>query len=39
MNNIAIQFGNVGKLYKLGQVGTGTLFHDLNRWRGNHHPS
>ena len=32
MNNIAIQFDNVGKLYRLGQVGTGTLSHDLNRW-------
>lgn len=32
MNDIAIQFDNVGKLYKLGLVGTGTLSHDLNRW-------
>ena len=32
MNNIAIQFDNVGKLYQLGVVGTGTLSHDLNRW-------
>ena len=32
MSNIAIQFDNVGKLYRLGQVGTGTLSHDLNRW-------
>ena len=32
MSNIAIQFNNVGKLYRLGQVGTGTLSHDLNRW-------
>lgn len=32
MNNIAIQFDNVGKLYKLGLVGTGSLVHDLNRW-------
>ena len=32
MNNIAIQFENVGKLYRLGQVGTGSLVHDLNRW-------
>lgn len=29
---IAIQFDNVGKLYRLGTVGTGTLSHDLNRW-------
>ena len=32
MSNIAIQFDNVGKLYRLGVVGTGTLSHDLNRW-------
>ena len=32
MSNIAIQFDHVGKLYRLGQVGTGTLTHDLNRW-------
>ena len=32
MSNIAIQFDNVGKLYRLGQVGTGSLVHDLNRW-------
>ena len=28
----AIEFDNVGKLYQLGLVGTGTLSHDLNRW-------
>ena len=32
MSDIAIQFDNVGKLYKLGLVGTGSLVHDLNRW-------
>lgn len=32
MSNIAIQFENVGKLYRLGLVGTGSLAHDLNRW-------
>lgn len=32
MDNIAIQFENVGKLYQLGTVGTGTFSHDLNRW-------
>lgn len=32
MSNIAIQFDNIGKLYHLGAVGTGTLSHDLNRW-------
>lgn len=31
-NNIAIEFQNVGKQYRLGRVGTGTLGHDLNRW-------
>jgi len=31
-NNIAIEFDNVGKQYRLGRVGTGTLAHDLNRW-------
>lgn len=29
---IAIRFDHVGKLYRLGQVGTGTLSNDLNRW-------
>lgn len=32
MSTAAIQFDHVGKLYKLGLVGTGTLSHDLNRW-------
>ena len=27
-----IRFENVGKLYRLGTVGTGTLSHDLRRW-------
>lgn len=30
--NISIEFNNVGKQYRLGRVGTGTLSHDLNRW-------
>ena len=30
--NEAIIFENVGKQYRLGLVGTGTLSHDLNRW-------
>lgn len=30
--NIAIEFENVGKQYRLGLVGTGTLQHDINRW-------
>lgn len=28
----AINFEGVGKMYRLGRVGTGTLSHDLNRW-------
>lgn len=28
----AIEFSEVGKMYRLGRVGTGTLSHDLNRW-------
>ena len=31
-SNTAIEFVNVGKQYRLGRVGTGTLSHDLNRW-------
>jgi len=30
--NIAIEFRGVGKQYRLGRVGTGTIQHDLNRW-------
>jgi len=30
--NIAIEFDNVSKQYRLGRVGTGTLQHDINRW-------
>ena len=32
MSDISIRFDNVGKLYRLGQVGTGTLSNDINRW-------
>ncbi|QDA59356.1 ABC transporter ATP-binding protein [Hymenobacter jejuensis] len=32
MSDIAIQVENLGKLYRLGEVGTGTLGQDLNRW-------
>lgn len=28
----AIEFDRVGKMYRLGRVGTGTLSHDLTRW-------
>lgn len=31
-SDIAIRVENVGKLYRLGEVGTGTVSHDLNRW-------
>jgi lipopolysaccharide transport system ATP-binding protein len=27
-----ISVGNVSKQYRLGEVGTGTLSHDINRW-------
>ena len=30
--SLAIKIENVSKLYRLGEVGTGTLSHDLNRW-------
>lgn len=32
MSMPAIQVENVSKLYRLGQVSTGTIAHDLNRW-------
>jgi len=32
MSDIAIKVENLGKLYRLGEVGTGTLGQDLNRW-------
>lgn len=32
MNPSVIQVDNLSKLYRLGEVGTGTLQHDLNRW-------
>lgn len=32
MSNIAIKVEGVGKQYRLGEVGTGTLSHDLNRF-------
>lgn len=31
MSNISIRVENIGKLYRLGEVGTGTISHDLNR--------
>lgn len=32
MSDTAIKVENLHKLYRLGEVGTGTLSHDLNRW-------
>ena len=32
MSDIVIKVENLGKQYQLGQVGTGTISHDLNRW-------
>ena len=32
MNDIAIKFENISKQYQLGNIGTGTLSHDLKRW-------
>lgn len=32
MSSIAIKVENVSKQYRLGEVGTGTMTHDLNRW-------
>lgn len=32
MSETVIKIENVGKQYRLGQVGTGTIAHDLNRW-------
>jgi lipopolysaccharide transport system ATP-binding protein len=32
MSDSVIKVENIGKLYKLGEIGTGTISHDLNRW-------
>lgn len=32
MSKFAIEVENLGKQYKLGQLGTGTISHDLNKW-------
>ncbi|EDP69662.1 polysaccharide ABC transporter, ATPase component [Flavobacteriales bacterium ALC-1] len=41
-SNIILKVENLGKQYRLGLVGTGTISHDLNRWwnkiRGKHDP-
>jgi lipopolysaccharide transport system ATP-binding protein len=40
--SVVIKVENVSKLYRLGEVGTGSLAHDVNRWwhrmRGNEDP-
>jgi lipopolysaccharide transport system ATP-binding protein len=42
MKDIILEAENISKQYRLGQVGTGTLSHDLNRWwhkiRGKENP-
>ncbi len=42
MKDIILKAENISKQYRLGQVGTGTLKHDLNRWwheiRGKENP-
>tara|TARA_R110001592_G_scaffold363109_2_gene680477 strand:- start:172711 stop:173988 length:1278 start_codon:yes stop_codon:yes gene_type:complete len=32
MKEIALKVENLTKVYRLGQIGTGTISHDLNRW-------
>jgi lipopolysaccharide transport system ATP-binding protein len=32
MSNIVLQANKISKQYRLGQVGTGTISHDVNRW-------
>lgn len=32
MSNTVIKVEGLGKLYRLGEIGTGTISHDLNRW-------
>jgi lipopolysaccharide transport system ATP-binding protein len=32
MSDTVIKVENLSKLYRLGEIGTGTLSHDLNRW-------
>jgi len=42
MSNTVIRVENISKQYRLGDVGTGALAHDVNRWwhrmRGNEDP-
>ncbi|TXH30773.1 MAG: ABC transporter ATP-binding protein, partial [Cyclobacteriaceae bacterium] len=32
MSDTVIKIENVSKQYRLGEIGTGTISHDLNRW-------
>ena len=32
MSDVVIRVENISKLYRLGEVGTGSLVHDVNRW-------
>ena len=32
MKKTVLKVENLSKIYRLGQVGTGTISHDLNRW-------
>lgn len=32
MSDVIIKVEELGKLYRLGEIGTGTISHDLNRW-------
>jgi lipopolysaccharide transport system ATP-binding protein len=32
MSNIVIEVNNLSKQYRLGQIGTGSMAHDINRW-------
>ena len=32
MSEVVSKVENLGKQYRLGSVGTGTISHDLNRW-------
>ena len=32
MSNVVLKVENISKQYRLGQLGTGTISHDLNRW-------
>lgn len=42
MNQVVLKAENISKLYRLGELGTGTISHDLNKWwhkvRGKENP-